>query len=292
MTKAVLTVRGRTIDSTQLEIIRQLASEPEQTRRKLSLALCERLGWARPDGRPWDMACRYLLLRLQERGLVTLPAPRLRWHKRPSTALTSASDPTEPITAALRALGPFECVRVEGKGTALSMLFNEYIARYHYLGLGTLVGPHLRYLVRCQAGFVAAFGFCGAAWALGPRDRWIGWSREQRQLGLRAVVNQARFLILPWVRIKNLASHLLALSAGWVLRDWHATYGVRPLLFETFVDATRYQGTCYRAANWIPLGLTQGRGKMDRHTRRELPQKDIFVYPLHPRAAQALQKHG
>jgi hypothetical protein len=236
------------------------------------------------------MACRYLLLRLAERGLLTLPAPRIRWQKRQSTVLTAASDARPPITGALRTLGPLECVRV--KGTSLSMLFCEYIARYHYLGLGTLVGPHLRYLVRSQAGFVAAFGFCGAAWALGPRDRWIGWSREQRQVGLHAIVSQARFLILPWVQIKNLASHLLALSAEWVMRDWHATYGVRPLLLETFVDAKRYKGTCYRAANWIHLGLTQGRGKMDRHTRRELPQKDIFVYPLHPRAILQLRQNG
>lgn len=290
MSEAILTVRGRTIDSTQLEVIQKLASEPEQTRRSLSRALCERFGWARPDGRPWDMACRYLLLRLAERGLVTLPAPRIRWQKRPSIMLTAASDAKAPLTGALRTLGPLECVRVEG--ASLSMLFGEYIARYHYLGLGTLVGPHLRYLVRTQAGFVAAFGFCGAAWALGPRDRWIGWSREQRQVGLRAIVSQARFLILPWVRIKNLASHLLALSAQWVMRDWHATYGVRPLLLETFVDAERYKGTCYRAANWIHLGLTQGRGKMDRHTRRELPPKDIFVYPLHPQAVEQLRKNG
>lgn len=234
------------------------------------------------------MACRYLLLRLQDKGLLTLPSPRMRHGKRRPIALTSACDPQTPVTAPVHALGPLSCHRVDG--TALAPLWNEYIARYHYLGLGTLVGPHLRYLVSSGSGYLAALGFCGAAWALRPRDVWIGWSPTERRARLPHVVNQARFLILPWVRSKNLASHLLSLSARCVVRDWQETYGLRPLLLETFVDARRFVGTCYRAANWLPLGQTQGRGKMDRHTRRELPIKDLYIYPLHPRARQLLRQ--
>jgi hypothetical protein len=183
-------------------------------------------------------------------------------------------------------LGPLRARGVEG--TPLAKLWNEYVARYHYLGLGMLVGPHVRYLVESDHGWLAALGFCAAAWAVRPRDEWIGWTREQRQAGLRYIVNQSRFLILPWVRSKNLASRLLGLSARWLLRDWEARYRIRPRLLETFVDGQRFAGTCYRAANWLHVGRTQGRGKLDRENRYALPIKEIFLYALHRRARQSL----
>ena len=287
MSTAVLKVRGRDLSPDDLEIIREVASQPNQTRRSISVAVCERLGWRQPNGRPWDMACRYLLLRLQAKGLLALPRPRKRHSKRRPVALTEAAEPQAHIDTPAGQLGPLRYQRVDG--TLLAPLWNEYIHRYHYLGLGTLVGPHIRYLIGYERGWLAAMGFCGAAWALRPRDEWIGWSRTQRQQRLHLVVNQARFLILPWVHSKNLASHLLSISACWLIEDWEATYGHRPLLLETFVDARRYPGTCYRAANWVHLGLSQGRGKMDRHKRRELPVKDIYVYPLHRRAGEQLR---
>ena len=287
MSSAVLKVRGRDLSPDDLEIIRKIASQPNQTRRSISVAVCERLGWYQPNGRPWDMACRYLLLRLQEKGLLALPTPRKRYAKRRPLALTAASEPQAAINIPAGQLGLLHYQRVDG--TPLAPLWNEYIHRYHYLGLGTLVGPHLRYLIGFEGGWLAAMGFCGAAWALRPRDEWIGWSRTRRQQYLHLLVNQARFLILPWVHSKNLASHLLSLSARWLVQDWEATYGYRPLLLETFVDARRYSGTCYRAANWIHLGLSQGRGKMDQHRRRVLPAKDIYVYPLHRRAHERLR---
>lgn len=286
MSTAILKVRGRDLWLEDLQVIREIVSQPNQTRRSISVAVCERLGWRQPNGRPWDMACRYLLLRLEEKGLLMLPPPRKRYAKRRPVAWTAASEPEALMDIPVGQLGPLRCQRVDG--TSLAPLWNEYIHRYHYLGLGTLVGPHIRYLIGFEGGWLAALGFCGGAWALRPRDEWIGWSRLQRQQRLNLVVNQARFLILPWVHSKNLASHLLALSTRWLVQDWETTYGHRPLLLETFVDARRYSGTCYRAANWLHLGLSQGRGKTDRHTRRQLPVKDIYVYPLHRRARQRL----
>jgi len=287
MSTAVVRVRGRGLSVQDLEVVREIARQPGQTRRSISQAVCKRLGWFQDNGRLWDMACRYLLLRLHEKGLIVLPPPRKRQGKRRAVVLTAAAEPQVCIDTPAGCLGSLRCQQVDG--TPLAALWNEYIHRYHYLGLGTLVGPHIRYLIEFEGGWLAAMGFCGAAWALRPRDEWIGWSRIQRQQRLHLVINQARFLILPWVRSKNLASHLLALSARWLLRDWEAKYGHRPLLLETFVDSRRYSGTCYRAANWVHLGVSQGRGKMDRYTRRQLPTKDICVYPLDRRAREKLR---
>jgi hypothetical protein len=200
--------------------------------------------------------------------------------------LTPAGEPRASITTPVGQLGPLRWERVDG--TDLALLWNEYICRYHYLGLGTLVGPHLRYLIGYEGGWLAAMGFGGAAWKLRPRDTWIGWTAAQRQARLPLVVNQTRFLILPWVSSKNLASHLLASAVRLLVGDWQQRYCHRPLLLETFVDA-RYPGTCYKAANWVHLGHSQGRGKMDRHNQFALPVKNIYVYPLHRHAAEQLR---
>jgi Domain of unknown function (DUF4338) len=280
-------IRGRQLSEEALEIIRGIAGRAGQTRCAISRAVCARLGWVQPNGRPWDMACRYLLRRLEQQGLLTLPPPRGSPLRRGPPALSAAGEPRAPVTAPVGQLGPLRWARVDG--TPLARLWNEYIHRYHYLGWGTLVGPHLRYLIGYDGGWLAAMGFGGAAWKLAPRDRWIGWTPAERQARLRLVVNQTRYLILPWVHSPNLASHLLALAARRLVRDWERTYRYRPLLLETFVDARRYPGTCYRAANWLHLGRTQGRGKLDRDHRQALPVKDIFVYPLHRRARERLR---
>jgi hypothetical protein len=281
-----LTIRGRPLSADDLALIRGMAARAGQTRCAISRAVCARLGWVQANGRPWDMACRYLLRRLEQQGLLTLPPPRVMPVRSGPPALSAAGDPQAPVTAPVGQLGPLRWARVDG--TPLARLWDEYIHRYHYLGWGTLVGPHLRYLIGYEGGWLAAMGFAGAAWQLAPRDRWIGWTAAQRQARLPLVVNQTRYLILPWVRSPNLASHLLALAARRLVRDWERTYRCRPLLLETFVDARRYPGTCYRAANWLHLGSSQGRGKLDRAHMQALPVKDIFVYPLHPRAREHL----
>jgi len=282
-----LTVRGRCLSADDLALIREIAGQAGQTRSALSVAVCARLGWTQPNGRPWDMACRYLLRRLEQQGVLTLPPPRVASVRRGPPRLSAAGEPQAPMTTPVGQLGPLRWARVEG--TPLAQLWNEYIHRYHYLGLGTLVGPQVRYLIGGAGGWLAAMGFSGAAWKLAPRDRWIGWTPVQRQARLPLVVNQTRYLILPWVHSKNLASHLLALAARRLVADWERKYRRGLLLLETFVDARRYPGTCYRAANWLHLGSSQGRGKMDRDHSQALPIKDIFVYPLHRKARERLR---
>ena len=161
-----------------------------------------------------------------------------------------------------------------------SLLYNEFIERYHYLGYQPLPGAQRRYMVFGQERLLALLGFGAAAWKTAPRDRYIGWTHQQREKNLHLVVNNARFLILPWIHSQNLASRILAGIARRAPQDWERQYGVSPVLLETFVQKDRFQGTCYRAANWIHVGLTQGRGKLDRECQRPLPVKHIFLYPL------------
>jgi len=182
------------------------------------------------------------------------------------------------ITGAVSDLGTVDLVPVEDRET--SALWNGLIDRYHYLGYQPLPGAQLRYLIGCSAGVLGAMGFGAAAWKVAARDGWIGWDREAREQHLPQVLNNARFLILPWVRVRNLASRVLSLAARRIAVDFAARYGIRPLLLETFVETGRFRGTCYRAANWQCLGQTTGRGKCDRTHRARLPLKDVYVYPL------------
>jgi len=171
-----------------------------------------------------------------------------------------------------------------------SSLWNELIERYHYLGYKSLTGAQVRYLVFSGSDLLAALGFGAAAWALASRDRFIGWTAQQRQQNLYLIVNNARFLILPWVSCHNLASRILGGIVKRLPNDWQNRYGYRPVLLETFVEQGRFRGTCYRAANWIYVGQTKGRGKLDRQNRYALPVKDIFLYPIHKHFRKELCK--
>jgi hypothetical protein len=173
-----------------------------------------------------------------------------------------------------------EHLRLEVVARKDSALWNETIDRYHYLGYKPLPGAQLRYFAYAGDRLLAALGFGAAAWKTGPRDVWIGWSREQRHRNLRGVINNARFLILPWIRVRGLASTLLSRVSGQLPGAWEQRYGYRPVLLETFVEAERFAGTCYRAANWRCLGQTQGRGKLGDHRIGQVPVKDVWVYPL------------
>jgi hypothetical protein len=244
------------------------------------------LDWRKPDGGLKEMSCRVALLRMHEDGLLPLPPPRNgNRNGRPLVLRTAAGEPQPCQACSLAELGP---LHLELVSAAQSPLWNEYLDRYHYLGYAPLAGAQLRYWAYAGPRPVALFGYGAAAWRLGPRDRWIGWDEAQRQAGLCHVVGQARFLILPWIRCRHLASRLLSLSAAQLPGDWERHYGIRPWLLETFVDASRFRGTCYRAANWIDVGQTQGRGKKDRHRRACLPRKQIYLYPLCPNARQRL----
>jgi hypothetical protein len=198
----------------------------------------------------------------------------------------SHSDPGEPLDKSAGALTPLALRRVGTK--CESRLWNEYIQRYHYLGHKPLPGAQLRYTVYSAAQPIALLGFGAAAWMSAPRDRYIGWTPEQRQRNLSLIVNNARFLILPWIQSKNLASMLLAKTAKILPHHWQEVYGYRPVLLETFVEKPRFRGTCYNAANWVYLGQTQGRGKLGPAGKQSVPIKDLWVYPSDRRFREAL----
>jgi len=269
---------GRDFSEAELTLIRTLiAEDPRRTRAELSRLACQAMHWFKPDGGLKDMSCRVAMLRMQEDGLIQLPPPT---RQRPETRIRISveTDPQTPIQAPVHALPGLQ-LRLVGT-RADSCLWNEFIHRYHYLGFKTLPGAQLRYWVMAGNCLVALLGFGAAAWQCAPRDHFIGWTHEQRQQNLHLIINNARFLILPWVRSENLASKILGLTARQLPQDWQYRYGIRPLLLETFVEKDRFTGACYRAANWLHVGQTQGRGKLGPSGKQSVPIKDVWLYPL------------
>jgi len=270
---------GRPFTAADLELIRALiAASPPLNRYRLSREVCERLNWRRADGRLKDMSCRVALLRMQAHGLITLPPPRnaqpVTYRAHPDIEYAVLEPTIVPAVDLAR-------LTVDLVGAKRdSLLWNAYIQRYHYLGHQLLPGAQLRYFVRAADQVVALLSFGASAWKTRPRDAFIGWTHEQRPRNLHLIVNNARFLILPWIKCRNLASRSLALISRRLAHDWHARYVYRPVLLETFVEKPRFTGTCYKAANWQYLGDTQGRGKLDRLHRNAQPIKSIWVYPL------------
>jgi len=279
----VLTYRGRDVSPQDVAFIERLIAEhPEASRRRLSQLLCQAWGWAQANGALRDMVCRGLLLALHRGGWIELPPPRQRSlnplaHRKPPAPI--AIDQT-PLAMPLRELGPLDFRLV--RRTAQEPLFNALLAQHHYLGYTQPVGAHLKYLVFAQERPAAALAFSSAPRVLAPRDRFVGWSKEARLRGVHLIAYNPRFLIPSWVRVPHLASHVLGRIARRLSRDWQAAYG-HPLYFlETFVDPTRFAGTCYRAANWLVLGRTQGRGHRAPRSERTRPIKEVWGYPLTP----------
>ena len=284
-----LTFCGRTFGADELELMRQMSREYSALGvTEIARTVCELLPWTRPNGRLKNHECRQLLERLQGDGFLQLPELRQRGGRGPRRADGSRTpgEPT-PVAGAARECKPLELALVQGP--AESRRWREQMERYHYLGCCVPFGAHLRYWVRNRDRELASLLWTSPAWKMQARDVWIGWSDEQRRHNLQSIVNNGRFLMLPWVQVKGLASKILALSARQMPRDWEIRYGCRPLLLETLVDPTRFRGTCYRAANWIYIGQTAGRGRMDRdHQAHGQAVKDIYVYPLVPDARQRL----
>ena len=284
-----MTYGGRSFSSEDLALMRQAASDYAGLGiTEIARTICEWLDWKRPNGRLKNHECRLLLERLQHQGILTLPALRRSGRRGPrSVATNSQTDPPPPIQTAAAELEPLRLILVE---QSESSLWRQFIQRYHYLGCRVPVGAHLRYFVKSGNGHIlACLLWTSPAWKMAPRDQWIGWSPDQRARNLQYIVNNSRFLILPWVRVKGLASTILARSARQLPQDWRQRYGYTPLLLETLVDAARFRGTCYRAANWIYLGETTGRGRMDRyHQAHANAVKLIFVFPLHRRVQHRL----
>jgi hypothetical protein len=270
---------GRHFTPAELDTIRALTTSLP-TRAQIAEATCQALDWRRVDGRTKAMSARVALNRMADDGLLALPAPRnTNGNGRGPRHDRQPMLPLDTIHAPLADLGPLTPRVVSTLSD--SRTWNTLIATHHYLGYTPLAGAQLRYLIHAPAGVVAALGFAASAWTCAPRDTHLGWDSPTRQARLHLVIGNARFLILPHVRVPHLASTILGRITRRLPADWQAAYGYTPVLAETFVDAERFAGTCYRAANWIHVGTTQGRGKLDRHHQQALPVKDVYLYPLH-----------
>ena len=277
---------GRVFSAADIEVIRELlALCPPLSRYRLARAVCERLNWRRPDGALKDMSCRVALLRMQADALITLPPPRRLKPVAYQTHTDIEHAVREPVIVPSIDLAHLSVDLVTDKRD--SLLWNAYIERHHYLGHQLMPGAQLRYFVRAAGQVIALMSFGASAWKTKPRDVAIGWNPDQRQRNLHLIVNNARFLIPPWIRCQNLASRVLAIVSRRLADDWQARYSYRPVLLETFVEKPRFTGTCYKAANWQYLGDTQGRGKLDTLHRNAQPVKSIWIYPL----ARNFQQH-
>lgn len=266
------------------------------TRMELANTICELLGWSRPGGGLKGRECRELLERMEAAEVLRLPEKR---KGRPvgSRTRVPVTERGEPGQALTGSVGEFAPVVLEPVGTEDErLLFRELVGRYHDLGHKVPFGAHQRYLVYVstpERQLVGCLQFSSPAWRMAGRERWIGWNEAARKRNLQQIVNNSRFLIVPWVGIRNLASSILSLAMRRIGMDWRERYGTDLLLAETLVDAARFRGTCYRAANWIALGDTTGRGRMDRDHRQEnLAPKMLFVYPLVADARVRLQQAG
>jgi hypothetical protein len=275
--ETLLQYRGRPITAADVHFIRELiATYPTDSRRALSHRLCAAWDWRQSNGAPRDMVCRGLMLALWRAGHIELPAVR----RRPPNPLTVRARPqpiavdTSPIHGSLRDLLPLSFRQV--RRTPEEALFNSLLQNHHYLGYTQPVGEQLKFIVYAGTRPVALFAWSSAARHLGPRDRYLGWSAQARRHNIRGVAYNTRFLVLPWVQIPHLASHLLARMTRMLSAEWEAVYGHPVHFAETFIDTERFRGTCYRAANWVLLGRTQGRGKDDLTHRPNRSLKDVL----------------
>ena len=286
--------RGRVITATEVEFIRQLiAQHPGTNRRQLSLRLCEAWGWKQANGALRDMVCRGLLLELERAGRLELPRashvhrnPAVRRPTQGTKALAPFLLDTTPREVPLRALRPLEFQQV--RRTPEESLFDYLVAQYHPLGHVRPVGEHLKYLVYAAGGPIACLAWSSAPRHLGARDRFIGWSAEARRRNIRFLAYNPRFLIVPYVQVKHLASHILGEMAHRISTDWEWVYGHPIYFLKTFVDPERHRGTCYRAANWVVMGRTTGRGKNCPNKRPNRSIKEVLGYPLTPRFRRLL----
>lgn len=273
---------GRSVLATEIELIRDVVLDfPSLSLTEIARTICELLEWKRPNGRLKNHECRLLLENLSAAGLVSLPPLRKSGPRGPRVVLpTENGVEQEPFSGSVGELTPLILTVV--RSGPESALWNELVERYHYLGYKVPVGASLRYLVRSGSAkqVLACLLWSSPAWKMAARDSWIGWTDEERARKLQIIVNNSRFLILPWVRVRYLASTILSLCARQLPADWERLYGYRPLLLETLVDA-QFRGTSYQAANWTYLGETRGRGRMDQHHEAHgRAVKRIYVYPL------------
>jgi hypothetical protein len=283
---------GQAVTGEQLSEINEIIETfPKLSRTELANTVCELFSWKRPTGKLKTVECRQFLEHLDDQGAIRLPVCRKQYANKGGLKVqrTGKADVQPTISAKLKELSPILLERVNSQEQR--HLWYEYVDRYHYLGYQIPFGAQLRYFIKSGVSddILGCFQFSSPAWKMAPRDRWIGWTAAQRKANLQKIISNSRFLIFPWVRIKNLASSALALAVKTVPDDWQRCYGYRPVLMETLVDRKRFKGTCYKAANWIHMGKTTGRGRMDRDNKQQgTAVKEIYVYPLKSQFRQAL----
>ena len=284
---------GRTFSREELTEITEIISSCQGiSRTELANTVCELFNWKRPSGRLKTVECRQFLEYLESKGVIDLPKGKKGRPKGVKTKVgrTEKGEVREIISGKLKELIPLVLSEVTSKEQR--DLWYEYVDRYHYLGYQLPFGAQLRYFIESTNSSRIKLGclqFSSPAWKMAPRDIWIGWNTVQRKRNLQKIINNSRFLIFPWVHVKNLASSVLAMASRVVQGDWERVYGYRPILLETLVDKRRFKGTCYKAANWIHVGTTTGRGRMDRKTKRQgKSPKEIYLYPLTSRFREAL----
>ena len=273
---------GRDFSPGELERIRAIIAQGQACRSQIARQVCQEFGWLNAQCRLKEMSCKVALLRMERAGLLQLPPPRARNGngKKQLPAQNLLALEQTPLTLPAHQLHALSLALVRTRPERL--LYRQMMAQHHYLGYCPMAGAQLRYLLFNGSRLLGGLGFGASAWSLADRDRFIGWSGPQRQRNLHMVLNNHRFLLLPWVHSPNLASRVLGLVCRRLPADWFSHYGYQPVLLETFVQRPRYTGTAYRAANWRFVGLTKGRGKLEKHHQAILPTKAIFLYPLRP----------
>mgnify|MGYP006292332669 CR=1 FL=1 len=285
---------GQEVSKRQFQEIKEIIGDfPNLSRTELASTICELFDWKRPTGKLKTVECRQWLESLADKKIIILPdrkpgRPKGKSFKVQASDITQV--PQDEIIGPLKTLLPIKLKPVENKSQRV--LWYDYIERYHYLGFQLPFGCQLRYFIEGYGQrLLGCLQFSSPAWKMAPRDNWIGWNDRQRRHNLQKIINNSRFLIFPWVKVKNLASSILSLACSVVPGDWEKHFAYQPVLMETLVDQHRFSGTCYKAANWIHVGVTTGRGRMDRENKRHgLQPKEIYVYPLRHRFREELVK--
>ncbi len=273
--------RGQKFNQQDVQIIKEIAEKYQnENKTKIIKVVCETFNWKQPNGLLKDMACREILYRMNKKGLISLPPTHPGYYKRRKRTFWKEMTELAISEEVLKEVN-FDNLRLKMvRWTEQEKLWNYLIDKYHYLGYKTPVGHFLKYLVYCENKIIGCIGFADGVLKLNIRDKWVGWSVEQKEKNLKSVINNNRFLILPFVKVKNLASKVLSIAVKEVVKDWEYIYKYRPVLIETFVDIVKYLGTCYKAANWIYLGKTIGKGRCGMKYYVHNQPKAVYAYPL------------
>lgn len=279
MEETIMTFSGRDFTSEDIDLIKWTRKRyPQLSRTELARTICEFLEWTTPDGKGKSRQCTSLLVKLEEAELIELPPLDTSKIRIRSSKLPEFKIDTTPITDELKNLMP---IRLEIARAGINLkLWKRYISDYHMIGDKQVCGSQLAYFIKSNETVLGCLQFSASSWALRSRDEWIGWKVQDRKRRLNLIVNNSRFLVLPWVNVKNLASKVLSMAIKQIQEDWLREYCYAPVLLETFVDTSHFAGTCYKASNWIYLGETQGRGRNDRNKEYALSRKAIYMFPL------------